>query len=163
VGIGWEQYLHRQSPNSAQERILTTDEAYLAALGPLSNTVSHTLHHGTSFSPNAEVRAQIIISNKDDLLGAWANHFSKLSKSRILSDEGLKQLGNKINDQATASLSNSECILDVPFTLGEVECAIKKLKSEKWCGPEGLSAEHLKWGGDSLHLWVALGHCQLNH
>ena len=50
VGIGWEQCLHRRSPNSAQERILKTDEAYLAALGPLSNTVSHTLHHSTSFS-----------------------------------------------------------------------------------------------------------------
>ena len=42
--------VHRRSPNSAQERILKTDEAYLAALGPLSNTASHTLHHGTSFS-----------------------------------------------------------------------------------------------------------------
>jgi len=39
-----------------------------------------------------------VLSNKDDLLGAWANHFSKLSKSRVLSDEGLKQLGNKINE-----------------------------------------------------------------
>ena len=95
-----------------------------------------------------------VLSNKDDLPGAWANHFSKLSKSRVLSDKGLKQLGNKINDLATASLSNNEYILDIPFTLEEVECAIKKLKSGKSCGPDGLSAEHLKWGGDSLHLWL---------
>jgi len=76
------------------------------------------------------------------------------SPSHVYSDEGLKQLGNKINDLATASLSNNEYILDVPFTLEEVECAIKKLKSGKSCGPDGLSAEHLKWGGDSLHLWL---------
>ena len=49
-------------------------------------------------------------------------------------------------------LSNNEYILDVPFTLEEVECAIKKLKSGKSGGPDVPSAEHLKWGGDSLHL-----------
>ena len=58
----------------------------------------------------------------------------------------------QINDLATASLSNNEYILDVPFILEEVECAIRKLKSGKSGGPDGLSAEHLKWGGDSLHL-----------
>ena len=29
-----------------------------------------------------------------------------------------------------------------------------KLKPGKACGPEGISAEHLKWGGDSLYLWL---------
>ena len=76
------------------------------------------------------------------------------SKSREHSEDGLKQLGNKINDLAIASLSNEEHILDVPFTLEEVKCAVMKLKSRKCCGPDGLSAEHLKWGGDSLHLWL---------
>ena len=95
-----------------------------------------------------------VLSNKDNLLGAWADHFSKLSKSREHSEEGLKQLGNKINDLEIASLSNEEHILDVPFTLEEVKCAVEKLKPWKCCGPDGLSAEYLKWGGDSLHLWL---------
>ena len=95
-----------------------------------------------------------VLSNKENLLSAWADHFSRLSKSHAHSEEGLKQLGNKINDLAFASLSNEEHILDVPFTLEEVKCAIMKLKSRKSCGPDGLSAEHLKWGGDSLHLWL---------
>ena len=95
-----------------------------------------------------------VLSNKDNLLGAWADHFSKLSKSREHSEDGLKQLGNKINDLEIASLSNEEHILDVPFTLEEVKFAVKKLKPWKYCGPDGLSVEHLKWGSDSLHLWV---------
>ena len=48
IAIGLEKYLYWRSPNSAQERILKTDEAYLAALEPLSNTTSHTLHYATS-------------------------------------------------------------------------------------------------------------------
>ena len=45
-------------------------------------------------------------------------------------------------------------ILDVPFTLNEVVCVVKKLKPGKAYSPEGISAEHLKWGGDSLYLWL---------
>ena len=95
-----------------------------------------------------------VISNRDDLVGSWANHFSSLFKSRLSSEDGLQQLDKKMDDLATASFSNEEYILDVPFTLDEVVCAVKKLKPGKACGPEGISAEHLKWGGDSLYLWL---------
>ena len=95
-----------------------------------------------------------VISNRDDLVGSWANHFSSLFKSRLSSEDGLQQLDKKMDDLATASFSNEEYILDVPFTLDEVVCAVKKLEPGKACGPEGISAEHLKWGGDSLYLWL---------
>ena len=95
-----------------------------------------------------------IISNKGDLVGAWANHFSSPFKSRLSSEDGLQKLDKKMDDLATASISNEEYILDVPFTLDEVVCAVKKLKPEKACSPEGISAEHLKWGVDSLYLWL---------
>ena len=85
-----------------------------------------------------------VLSARDDLVGAWANHFSNLSKSLLPSEEGLQQLDKKMDDLTTGSLSNEEYILDVPFTLDEVVCAVKKLKPGK----------PLKWGGESLHLWL---------
>ena len=87
-----------------------------------------------------------ILSARDDLVGAWANHFSNLSKSLLPFEEGLQQLDKKMDNLATASLSNEEYILDVPFTLDEGVRAVKKLKSGRACGPDGISAEHLKWG-----------------
>ena len=92
-----------------------------------------------------------VLSNKDALVDAWANHFSSLSNSMLPSEEGLNK---KMDDLATASLSNEEYILDVPFTLEEVAYAVNKLNSGKACGPDGISAEHLKLGGKPLHLWL---------
>ena len=90
------------------------------------------------------------LSNKEDTLRVWDNHFSNFFKSH----EGFKQLRSKMDDVATASLSNEENILDVLFTLKAMKCAIMKLKSGKCCGPDGLLAEHLKCGDVSLHLWL---------
>ena len=60
----------------------------------------------------------------------------------------------KMDDLASESLLNEEYILDAPFTLEEVVFAVKSLKSAKAGGPDGMVAEHLKWGGESLHLWL---------
>ena len=75
-----------------------------------------------------------VLSNKDDVLSAWANHFRELSKSRAGSEESLQQLASKLNSQATKSLFNEEYILNVPEELG---CAIRKLKSGRASGPDG--------------------------
>lgn len=45
-------------------------------------------------------------------------------------------------------------ILDVPFTLAEVNEAVKRLKLRKASGLDGLQPEHLRFGGQSLLLWV---------
>ena len=95
-----------------------------------------------------------VLFNKDAPVDAWANHFISLSKSMLPSEEGLQQLKKKIDDLATGFLSNEEYILDVPFTLEEVACAVNKLKSGKASGPDGISAEHLKLDGKPLHLWL---------
>ena len=46
-------------------------------------------------------------------------------------------------------------LLDTPFCAEEVAAAVRKFKSGKAAGPDGLLAEHLKWGGESVLLCVA--------
>ena len=45
-------------------------------------------------------------------------------------------------------------LLDIPVCAEEVADAVKKLKAGKAPGSDGLLAEHLKWGGDSLLVWL---------
>ena len=65
-----------------------------------------------------------------------------------------QNLEERITDLTSASLSNEEYILDVPFTLEEVIGAVMKLKLGKSGGLDGVVAEHLRWGGETLHLWL---------
>ncbi len=95
-----------------------------------------------------------LISDRCDLLKAWSDHFSTLSKSRLLSEVDLQNLDSKMDDLDIAFLSNEEYILDVPFSLEEVVNAVMKLKLRKSGGPDGIIAEHLRWGGETLHLWL---------
>ena len=89
------------------------------------------------------------MSQRDDLIKVWMNHFHNLSKS-LVKEDTLNDLSERIRSLATASLQNEEYILDVPFTLDELRGAVARLKSRKSCGSDGLSAEHVKWGGETL-------------
>ena len=60
---------------------------------------------------------------------------------------GLSNLMNHVDTLASQSLKNEEYLIDVPFTLGVVEKAVKRLKKRKDPGPDGLMAEHLQGGG----------------
>ena len=95
-----------------------------------------------------------VLSDKADLVQAWGDHFSTLAKSRRQSHEELSTLQSKVDDLTTAPLSNEEYILDVAFTLEEVQGAVNKLKLGKSGGPDGIIAEHLRWGGETLLLWL---------
>jgi len=53
----------------------------------------------------------------------------------------------------TQSYQN-EMLLDIPFSAEEVSVVITKLKSRKSAGPDGLMAEHLKAGGESVVIWL---------
>ena len=44
--------------------------------------------------------------------------------------------------------------LDTPFSIEEIEHAVKKLKIGKGCGADKLQAEHLKYGGHIVLLWL---------
>ena len=75
-----------------------------------------------------------VLSDKADLVQAWGDHFSTLAKSRRQSHEEHSTLQSKVDDLTTASLSNEEYILDVAFTLEEVQGAVNKLKLGKSAG-----------------------------
>ena len=74
------------------------------------------------------------------------------SVSQPLAVQELESIVN--DDMARESLSNKECILDVPFTLDEVSNVVRKLKRGKAGGYDGILAEHLICGGDVIITWL---------
>jgi len=83
-----------------------------------------------------------VVGDPESLLGAWAGHFSELSKSRVDAMPGLEVLQRQVNMLVSRSYQNEEMLLDTPFSAEEVSVAIAKLKSRKAAGPDGLMAEH---------------------
>ena len=53
----------------------------------------------------------------------------------------------------TLSAVYNDQTLDTPFTIEEMEGAVKRLKCGKG-GDAGLHPEHIKYGGHSLSLWL---------
>ena len=55
-----------------------------------------------------------------------------------------------------ASLSHSfeDYVFDLEFEAEEVSKAISKLQNGKAAGPDGVSSEHLKFGGSLLNTWI---------
>ena len=45
-------------------------------------------------------------------------------------------------------------ILDDPLTTEEIEMAVRKIKSNRSGGADGLTAEHLKHGGPAVVVWL---------
>ena len=66
----------------------------------------------------------------------------------------MKELKVSVDGLVPLSLNNEECLLDVPFTSDEVKAAIGRLKCGKAAGPDGVVAEHLKYAGESMVIWL---------
>ena len=87
-------------------------------------------------------------------MAAWVSHFTDLGASRACDTPRLKQLCKSMSALYADSLNNSDPILDVPFSVDEIEDAIKKLKCGKSAGPDGILSEHLIYGGYKLRIWL---------
>ena len=83
-------------------------------------------------------------------LECMAKLFSNLAQSVASDNPDLAELKSNIEALIPVSMDNEEYILDVPFTVEEVEKAIKHLKRRKAPGPDSLLAEHLIEGGQSV-------------
>ena len=49
---------------------------------------------------------------------------------------------------------NEDYVLDYDITLEEVEAAVRSLRNGKSCGSDDVSAEHLKYGGPTIPVWL---------
>ncbi len=86
-----------------------------------------------------------------DLLECWHDHFQALGQSSNIDDT------NEILDSNLlfqSSFSNKDNVLDDDLTLEEIERAVRSLKNGKSGGADGLTAEHLKYGGPSILVWL---------
>ena len=95
-----------------------------------------------------------VVSSSEVLLGKWVEHFGKVAKSRLESVDGLRDMMLKVDGLVHTSFDNEELLLDVPFTVDEVKAAIRKLKCGMAAGLDGLVAEHLKYAGESMVIWL---------
>ena len=95
-----------------------------------------------------------IVSDKEEMLKIWAQHFESLATSGVSEREELRSLAEKMQELTERSKGNEEYILDVPFTAEEVERALSRLKRRKAAGPEGLMAEHLQEAGGEVQVWL---------
>ena len=106
---------------------------------------------GSTFMVNGE-----ICSDPDVVLETWSDHFKTLSNSHSGQFPSMAKIQQEYDLLYGRSFENddSEMLVDTPFTLEETEGVIKNLKSGKAGGLDHLQAEHLKFGGNSLVLWV---------
>ena len=97
-----------------------------------------------------------ICSDPDVVLEVWLNHFKTLSSSHSAQSLSMAKIQQEYDILYERSFENDESknLVDTPFTLEETEGVIKSLKSGKAGGLDHLQAEHLKYGGNSLVLWI---------
>ena len=95
-----------------------------------------------------------IVSDKEEMLKIWVQHFESLAISGMSEPEELRNLVEKMQELTERSKGNEEYILDVLFTAEKVEHALSRLKRRKAAGREGLMAEHLQEAGSEVQVWL---------
>lgn len=81
--------------------------------------------------------------NDESIARVWKDHYEKLY-SQYNND-------NVVNDTAKYSSDN-----DYVITVADVCCSIVNLKGGKACGPDGIAAEAIKYGGELLAVHLTL-------
>ena len=94
------------------------------------------------------------VGDQKTLLDVWIKLFGNLAKSQAGSCPGLQVYQNCVDILTSVLLRNEEYLLDIPFSVDEVEHATRRLKKRKTPGPDNLLAEHLLEGGDIIVAWM---------
>ena len=71
------------------------------------------------------------MSDPQALLTVWANHFGRLSQSKVGTEPQLQELECRVAELFSKSFRNEEVLLDTPFCAEEVADAVEKLKAGK--------------------------------
>ena len=79
---------------------------------------------------------------------------SSLAKSQEENNPALKESIKQTSTLLSATFQKEEVFLDVPFSTEEVEHTVNKMKLKKSAGPDNLTAEHLKFGGQTIITWL---------
>ena len=94
------------------------------------------------------------ITEQTELLQVWENHFNSLSKSKFTDAAVMQDLQEGLVRMNCESRNNEDYIFDIDFGVEEVGKSIKNLPNRKAAGPDGISGEHLKFGGGLLITWI---------
>ena len=78
------------------------------------------------------------------------HHFQELSKSQRETNITLKESIEQCTSLLSASYQKEEVFLDIGFSTEEVISAVTKMKIKKSAGEDGLTAKHLKYGGNCI-------------
>ncbi len=96
------------------------------------------------------------VSDQEALMEVWLEHFGGLAKSRgdVLPGFDVLQRRAQAVSSSVESPGATRDPLDIAFTAEEVTKAVSRLQLRKAAGPDGLMAEHLRIGGDTLVIWL---------
>ena len=103
----------------------------------------------TSFRVNGA-----LVSDPSLLLQVWTQHFQSLAKSQEDTNPALKESIKQSSTLLSATCQKEEVFPEVPFSTEEVGHTVHKMKLKKSAGPDNLTAEHLKFGGQSIIIWL---------
>ena len=95
-----------------------------------------------------------LITDTNDLLKCWVNHFSSLGQSESSSNKHLRTSQDLIKELSSESLSYGDNILESEIGVEEVEFAIRRLKKNRAGGADNVSPEHLKFSGPVFRIWL---------
>ena len=95
-----------------------------------------------------------LICDPSQLLQAWTQHFQSLAQSQEEKNPALKESIKQSSTLLSATFQKEEVFLDVAFCTEEVEHTQNKMKLKKSAGPDNLTAEHLKFGGQTIITWL---------
>ena len=150
-----KKYLNKCHARRERLRILKRDEMFqqnhphrFRSAPHAKSVCSKLLHNGS------------IVSNKQDLLDCFADHFNSLGQSKCDSNQVLTQIKMRMSDLSLTSLTEPDNIITDDFSVEEIEYAIRRLKRNRAGGPDNVSPEHIKYSGPIFKNWL----CQIcNH
>ena len=114
-------------------------------------------HRFRIFKPRAECSKlmdenQKPTTDSSKIIELFRTYFSDLASSR--DDEMVSNTVDDLSILEANSFTDEDQILDVDFVVEEVETALKALKCGRSKGADGLSSEHLVFGGSTVVLWL---------
>jgi len=105
--------------------------------------------------PQAVRLGDQFLTDPKEVREAWASHFETLGneqeeESKWFDESHQKVITAEVTEMEKESHNNLEGILEEPFLLTEIMSVCRQLKNGKAGGNDGLTYEHIKYGGEAL-------------